>query len=89
MSEADLTSALYNVFYYSAVFLTPPLVIATIVAFLVGLLQAVTQIQEQTLPQTIKIFVIGLVLLMFGGILGAPLYSVSDELFSRFHEYSR
>lgn len=89
MSEAQLVSALYNIFYYSAIFLLPPLLIATGVAFLVGLLQAITQIQEQTLPQTIKILVIGFTLIAFGGVLTAPLYSASDELFSRFHEYSR
>ena len=86
MEEAQLVSSLYTIFYYAAVFLVPPLLIATIVAFLVGLFQAVTQIQEQTLPQTIKIFVIGIVLIGFGGLLTAPLYSASDEIFSRFHE---
>lgn len=88
MDDAQLISALYNTFYYAAVFLVPPLLIATAVAFLVGLLQAITQIQEQTLPQTIKILVIGFVLIVFGGVLTAPLYSASDEIFSRFHEYS-
>ena len=88
MSEAQLVSSLYNIFYYAAVFLVPPLLIATIVAFLIGLLQAITQIQEQTLPQTIKILVIGFVLIVFGGALTAPLFTASDEIFSRFHEYA-
>lgn len=88
MEEANMVSALYNIFYYSAVVLVPPLLVATLVAFIVGLFQAVTQIQEQTLPQTIKILVIGFLLIVFGGTLTAPLYSASDEIFSRFHEYS-
>lgn len=86
MDNSELVNVLYSTFYYSAVFLVPPLLIATIVAFIVGLFQAVTQIQEQTLPQTIKIFVICLVLIFFGGALSAPLYSVSDEIFSTFHK---
>lgn len=89
MDEAQLVSALYNIFYYSAVVLVPPLLLATIIAFMVGLFQAVTQIQEQTLPQTIKIMVIGFMLIVFGSTLTAPLYSASDEIFSRFHEYSK
>ncbi len=89
MDEAQLISALYNIFYYSAVVLVPPLLLATIIAFIVGLFQAVTQIQEQTLPQTIKIMVIGFMLIVFGSTLTAPLYSASDEIFSRFHEYSK
>lgn len=89
MEEAQLVSSLYNIFYYSAVVLVPPLLLATIIAFIVGLFQAVTQIQEQTLPQTIKIMVIGFMLIAFGGVLTAPLYTASNEIFSRFHEYSK
>ncbi len=89
MDEAQLISSLYNIFYYSAVVLVPPLLLATIIAFIVGLFQAVTQIQEQTLPQTIKIMVIGFMLIAFGSMLTAPLYTASDEIFSRFHEYSK
>ena len=89
MTEAHLVSALYNIFYYSAVFLVPPLLLSTGVAFLIGLLQAITQIQEQTLPQTVKILVIGFLLVAFGGVLTAPLFSASDEIFSSFHEYSK
>jgi type III secretion protein S len=89
MNEAQLIGSLYNIFYYSAIFLLPPLLIGTLVAFLIGLLQAITQIQEQTLPQTVKILVIGFVLILFGGALTAPLYSASDEIFSNFHQHSR
>ncbi len=88
MNEAQLVGSLYNIFYYSAIFLLPPLLIGTLVAFLIGLLQAITQIQEQTLPQTIKILVIGFVLIVFGGALTAPLYSASDEIFTTFHKYA-
>ena len=88
MNEAQLIGSLYNIFYYSAIFLLPPLLIGTVVAFLIGLLQAITQIQEQTLPQTIKILVIGFVLIIFGSTLTAPLYTASDEIFSTFHKYS-
>lgn len=89
MNEEQLISGLYNIFYYSAVFLVPPLILSTVVAFLIGLLQAITQIQEQTLPQTVKILVIGFLLIAFGGVLSAPLYAASDEIFSRFHEYAK
>ena len=58
----------------------------SIVAFVIGLLQAVTQIQEQTLPQTIKIFVIALVLLSSGTMLAAPLYSLSEDIFTNFYK---
>ena len=87
MDDAVLSSALYQILYYTAVFVAPPLLVATIIAFIVGLFQAVTQIQEQTLPQTIKIFAIALVLLMFGSALAAPLFLASDKLFTDFYTY--
>lgn len=86
MNDAVMTSYLFSMFYNVAIFTGPPLLIATIVAFIVGLLQAVTQIQEQTLPQTIKIFVIALVLLSSGTMLAGPLYSLSDDIFSNFYK---
>jgi type III secretory pathway component EscS len=85
MLETTIITYLYDVLFATAVLALPPLLIATIVAFLVGLFQAVTQIQEQTLPQTIKMFVIGFILLSFGASLMAPLYTVSDRIFSNFH----
>ncbi len=89
MEEAKLVASLYSIFYYAAVMLVPPLLIATFVAFIVGLLQAVTQIQEQTLPQTIKILVVGFVMIVFGGVLSGPLFSASNEIFSNFHQYAQ
>ncbi len=81
-----MTNLLFSMFYNVAIFIVPPLLLATAAAFVVGLLQAVTQIQEQTLPQTIKIFVIGFVLLAAGSMLAGPLYYTSDEIFSNFHK---
>lgn len=86
MDDGVMTSYLFSMFYNVAIFVGPPLLIATIVAFIVGLLQAVTQIQEQTLPQTIKIFVIGIVLMMSGTLLAGPLYALSDDIFTNFYK---
>ena len=89
MAQGILINHLYTIFYYAALFAAPPLIAATLLAFIVGLFQAVTQIQEQTLPQTIKIFVISLVLIVFGGVLAAPLYTAAIQIFNDFHLYSR
>lgn len=86
MSDSTMTSFLFSIFYNIAIFTVPPLLIATIVAFVIGLFQAVTQIQEQTLPQTIKIFVIGFILIAAGPLLIGPLYATSEELFTNFYK---
>lgn len=89
MLQTTLTVALYRILMDCAVFVGPPLLIATVVVFIIGLLQAVTQLQEQTLPQTVKIVVIGAVLLVFGGSLAGPLYASTNEIFNSFYLYRR
>jgi type III secretory pathway component EscS len=61
-----------------------PLAAATVVGLLVSILQAVTQIQDQTLAQTAKMAAIGVTLALFGGVLVAPLISSSVQLFDTF-----
>jgi type III secretion protein S len=64
-----LGRTLMLVLYLSA----PPLVIATAVGLIVGLLQAVTQIQDQTLPQALKLVAILVVVVSLGPLLSGSL----------------
>lgn len=66
-----------------------PLGVATICGLLVSIFQAVTQIQDQTLAQTVKIVAIVFVLLGFGGVIVSPLVQSSSQLFSEFGRYGR
>lgn len=61
-----------------------PLGVATVCGLLVSVFQAVTQIQDQTLAQTVKIIAIVVVLLGFGDVLVAPLLQSSITLFDEF-----
>ncbi len=63
MTDGAMVALLFQVFWRSAVIVVPPLVVSTILALLIAIIQAVTQIQEQTLAQTVKLFVISLMLL--------------------------
>jgi len=85
----NFDNALYSVLQAAAVLGMPPLLAALVVGFLIGLLQAVTQLQEQTLPQSAKLIVVAVVLAVFGVALCAPLVSVSKSLFSGFYLYGR
>ena len=89
MNTGTLTTALYSVLENAALLVAVPLITATIVGFGIGLLQAVTQLQEQTLPQSMKMFVVSLVLLVFGGALSAPLYATAQSLFDTFYLYGK
>lgn len=63
---------------------TLPLGIALLAGLVVGVLQATTQIQDQTLPQSIKIFVVFAVFAGFGATLFVPLVEFSERLLTQF-----
>jgi type III secretion protein S len=54
------SSGLQLVFWLSL----PVLVVATVIGVLIGLLQSVTQIQDQALPYSVKIVGVGVVLMI-------------------------
>lgn len=61
-----------------------PLAVATVVGLIISFFQAITQIQDQTLGQTVKIASIALTFLLVGGALIAPLYEATTQLFDTF-----
>lgn len=77
---AITTEALWLVLLLSA----PPIVAASAVGLLVAILQAATQLQEQTLQYTLKFFAIVLTLFITAALLGGTLYQFSDRIFSGF-----
>ena len=61
-----------------------PLAVATGCGLLISFFQAITQIQDQTLAQTVKIVAIVVVLLSMGTMLTAPFMASTTEVFSTF-----
>lgn len=84
MGETSYSTLLVAFVLNTAIIAGVPLLVATVVGLIVSIFQAVTQIQDQTLSQTVKIFSIGFVFLAFGGALVSPLLAVSAELFDTF-----
>lgn len=72
------TESLYLVLLLSA----PALVVSLVVGLLLGLAQAVTQIQEQTLAFVPKLVAVAGTLAAFGGWMGAELLRFTDRLWS-------
>lgn len=62
----------------------PPIIAASAVGLLVAIVQAATQLQEQTLQFTLKFFAIVLTLFVTASLLGGTLYQFSDRIFSGF-----
>ncbi len=63
----------------------PPIVVASVVGVLLSLVQAITQLQEQTLTFGVKLVVVVLTIFLMQGWLGAELLRYSTDIFSRFY----
>jgi type III secretion protein S len=74
-----------NVILLLVLYLTAPvLAVAASVGLIVGLLQAVTQVQDHTLPQTIKLVAILLTIVMLGPFLTGSLVDSARNIFNEF-----
>ncbi len=67
----------------------PPLLAAMAVGLVVGILQAVTQVQDQSLPMTFKLLAVILVLALGGPMLAVPLVRQASQLFDSFPTMTR
>ncbi|MGR2737921.1 EscS/YscS/HrcS family type III secretion system export apparatus protein [Billgrantia sp. Q4P2] len=80
-----MSNALWTVLLLSA----PALLAAIVIGFGIGLLQALTQIQDQSLPQAVKVIVIMLVLIVGGPLLVGQLINLTDQVLDNFAVWSR
>lgn len=89
MSESQiiehLTAALVLVFYLSL----PPIVVASVAGVLVSFLQALTQIQEQTLSFGIKLVAVTVTLFAIAPWLGAELQNFARLILEQFGTLTR
>ena len=73
--------ALYMVMILSL----PPIVVASVIGLLLSLIQAITQLQEQTLTFGVKLLAVGLTLFLMGGWLGGEILRYSNDIFNYFY----
>ncbi len=63
----------------------PPIIVASFIGIIVSLLQAITQLQEQTLTFGIKLVAVIITLFFMGSWLSGILLKYSDDIFTRFY----
>ena len=80
-----MKDALMTVLLLSA----PALLVAIVVGFGVGLVQALTQIQDQTLPQAIKLVAVMLVLLVLCPLLASQVVNLAGQMLDNFPAWTR
>lgn len=66
-----------------------PIVVATVVGLLVSLLQALTQIQEQTLGFAVKLITISLTIMIAASWMGGELLQFTESIFTNFPGITR
>jgi type III secretion protein S len=81
----QFTTTLNIVLYMSL----PPLVGAMVVGLTVGILQAVTQVQDQSLPVVFKLLIVIAVIAFAGPRLVTPLVQQAVQLFDSFPMLTR
>ena len=59
----------------------PPIIVASLIGILLSLIQAITQLQEQTLTFGVKLLAVVLTLFIMGG----EILRYADDIFSRFY----
>lgn len=83
MSEVEVISHASNALLLVLVLSLPPIVVAALVGIVVGLIQALTQIQEQTISFAFKLTAIILVIFMIMGWIGSELLGYAADSFDR------
>ncbi|MFI3272809.1 MAG: type III secretion system export apparatus subunit SctS [Pseudomonadota bacterium] len=63
----------------------PPIIVASVVGILLSLIQAITQLQEQTLTFGVKLIAVISTLFLMGGWIAGEILRYGDEIFSRFY----
>jgi len=61
-----------------------PIIVATVIGLLVSLIQALTQIQEQTLGFAVKLIAISITIMAASSWMGGELLLYTQEIFTRF-----
>ena len=81
MSSSQVTDLMYEVFVLSVQLAGPILVISMLGGVLISIIQAATQIHEQTITFVPKLLVIGLILVFTGGSMLQTLQDFTLKIF--------
>ena len=65
----------------------PPIIISMVLGLIVAVFQAATQIQEQTLSFTVKLFAVVLSIIVLGPWLGSQIHSFALLIFNSFPKW--
>jgi|APTNR8051073442_1049403.scaffolds.fasta_scaffold00937_10 type III secretory pathway component EscS len=73
---------IYSSFAAGMYFIVPILTLAAFLGLFIGIIQASIQLQEQTVPQILKIFVVATAVIFFGASLSYPIIEITERIFT-------
>ncbi|WP_404334984.1 type III secretion system export apparatus subunit SctS [Sphingomonas sp. MMS12-HWE2-04] len=80
----SITSVTVQALWLVLLLSAPPIIAASAVGLLVAIVQAATQLQEQTLQYTLKFFAIVITLFITASLVAGSLYQFCDNIFTGF-----
>jgi type III secretion HrpO family protein len=84
MNQADLLNYAQQCLILVLRLSLVPIIVATVIGIIVSLLQALTQIQEQTLGFAVKLIAISLTIMFSASWMGAQMLLYTQDIFVRF-----
>lgn len=84
MGSPEVVVALVRALYLTMLLSLPAIVVAAVVGTLFSLLQALTQIQEQTLSFAVKLIAVGVTLFLTANWVGGELLNYTLTVFDSF-----
>lgn len=89
MELADLVTYVIQALLLVLILSLPPIVVASVVSILFSLIQALTQIQEQTLSFGVKLVAVGLTLYLTARWMGGEIFNYTVLIFEKFPDMVR
>jgi type III secretion protein S len=87
MYQSELYQLTYQALFLILLLSGPPILISMVLGLLVAIFQAATQIQEQTLSFTVKLFAVVLSIMFMGGWLGSQILQFARLIFEGFPKW--
>ena len=81
MTTSEITDVMYQLFVLAAQLAGPVLIISMVVGIIISIIQAATQIHEQTLTFLPKMVVIGVILVINGSNMLRALQDFTKQIF--------
>ena len=88
MYSTEIQQLSYQALLLILILSGPPILISMFVGLFVAIMQAATQIQEQTLSFTVKLIAVIFTLLLMGGWLGGQILQFANTIFQNFYKWN-